>query len=40
MVVRIKPDYTFESPPRHVYNPDDVETLTHDYGASIPWNAD
>lgn len=40
VVVRMKPEYTFESPPRHVYNPDDVETLMHDYGASIPWNAD
>jgi PPOX class probable F420-dependent enzyme len=37
VVVRMKPEYTFESPPRHVYNPDDVETLMHDYGASIPW---
>lgn len=40
VVVRMKPEYTFESPPRHVYNPDDVETLMHDYGARIPWNAD
>lgn len=39
VVVRIKPYATFESPPRHVYNPDDVATLTHDYGANIPWNA-
>ena len=40
VVVRIKPESTFESPPRHVYDPDDVETLMHDYGASLPWNTD
>jgi len=40
VVVRIKPYSTFESPPRHVYNPDDVAGLTHDYGASLPWDAD
>ncbi len=40
VVVRITPYSTFESPPRHVYNPDDVADLTHDYGASLPWDAD
>ena len=40
VVIRIKPEATFESPPRHVYTPDDVETLSHGYGASIPWGAD
>ena len=40
VVIRFKPESTFESPPRHVYNPEDVETLMHDYGASIPWDAD
>ncbi len=40
VVVRIKPYSTFESPPRHVYNPDDVAGLTHDYGASLPWDTD
>ena len=39
VVVRIKPYATFETPPRHVYNPDDVKTLTHGYGASLPWDA-
>ncbi len=39
VVVRIKPYSTFESPPRHVYNPDDVADLAHDYGASLPWDA-
>ena len=39
IVIRIKPESTFESPPRHVYRPDDVKTLTHDYGASLPWGA-
>ncbi len=40
VVIRITPKSTFESPPRHVYTPEDVETLTHDFGASIPWDAD
>lgn len=40
VVVRIAPYATFETPPRHVYNPDDVKTLTHGYGASLPWGAD
>ena len=40
VVIRIKPESTFESPPRHVYTPDDVKTLTHDYGADMPWGAD
>ena len=39
VVVRIKPYATFETPPRHVYNPGDVQTLTHGYGATLPWDA-
>ena len=39
VVVRIKPYATFESPPRHVYTPDDVKTLAHGYGANLPWDA-
>jgi PPOX class probable F420-dependent enzyme len=40
VVVRIKPESTFETPPRHVYKPDDVKTLTHWLGSTLPWNAD
>ncbi len=40
VVVRITPEATFESPPRHVWQPDDVKTLSHGLGASIPWDAD
>lgn len=40
VVVRIEPYATFETPPRHVYNPDDVQTLTHGYGATLPWDAE
>ena len=40
VTVRIKPYATFETPPRHVYNPDDVKTLTHGYGATLPWDTD
>jgi hypothetical protein len=36
-VIRVKPDSTFETPPRHVYNPEDVATLTHTLGATLPW---
>ena len=39
-IVRITPYSTFESSPRHVYQPNDVASLTHDYGASLLWNAD
>jgi nitroimidazol reductase NimA-like FMN-containing flavoprotein (pyridoxamine 5'-phosphate oxidase superfamily) len=39
-VIRIKPKSTFETPPRHVYNPEDVDTLSHWVGNSLPWEAD
>lgn len=38
--VRITPYATFETPPRHVYKPDDIDELTHGYGANLPWDAD
>ncbi|HZR98473.1 MAG TPA: TIGR03618 family F420-dependent PPOX class oxidoreductase [Chloroflexota bacterium] len=38
IVLRVTPYMTFESPPRHVYQPDDVKGLTHDLGTSLPWN--
>ena len=40
VVVRIKPESTFETPPRHVYKPDDVKTLSHWLGNTLPWNAE
>ena len=40
VVVRITPYSTFESPPRHVFEPNDVASLAHDYGASLLWKAD
>ena len=40
IAVRITPYATFESPPRHVYNPDDVAELSHGYGASLPWDSE
>lgn len=39
VMLRIAPYSTFESPPRHVYKPDDVVGLTHTLGTSLPWNA-
>ena len=39
IMLRLAPYMTFESPPRHVYKPDDVKGLTHDLGNSLPWNA-
>ena len=39
-VIRIRPRSTFETPPRHVYNPNDVNTLSHSYGSTCDWNAD
>ena len=39
IVLRITPYMTFETPPRHVYKPDDVIGLTHWLGTSLPWDA-
>jgi PPOX class probable F420-dependent enzyme len=39
VVLRIAPYMTFETPPRHVYKPDDVKGLTHWLGQSLPWNS-
>ena len=39
-VIRVKPESTFETPPRHVYNPEDVDTLTHWLGNTLPWDSD
>jgi len=38
IMLRLTPYLTFESPPRHVYEPDDVKGLTHDLGTSLPWD--
>jgi len=40
VTVRIKPESTFETPPRHVHRPDDVKTLSHWLGNTLPWDAD
>jgi PPOX class probable F420-dependent enzyme len=37
IVLRVTPYMTFETPPRHVYTPDDVKGLTHGLGNSLPW---
>jgi PPOX class probable F420-dependent enzyme len=37
VVLRVTPVSTFESPPRHVYKPDDVKNLTHGLGTTLPW---
>ena len=37
VMLRVTPYMTFESPPRHVSEPDDVRGLTHELGASLPW---
>ncbi len=39
IVLRVTPYMTFESPPRHVYKPDDVKGLTHGLGTSLAWDA-
>ena len=39
VILRVTPSMTFESPPRHVYKPDDVKGLTHHLGTSLPWDA-
>lgn len=37
IVLRVTPYMTFETPPRHVYTPDDIRGLTHGLGNSLPW---
>jgi PPOX class probable F420-dependent enzyme len=37
IMLRVTPYMTFESPPRHVYTPDDVKGLTHDLGNALAW---
>lgn len=37
IILRVTPYMTFETPPRHVYKPDDVKGLTHWLGSSLPW---
>lgn len=39
-VIRVKPESTFETPPRHVYNPNDVDSFSHSYGTALDWNAE
>ena len=39
IILRVTPYLTFETPPRHVYQPDDVKGLTHWVGTSLPWDA-
>jgi PPOX class probable F420-dependent enzyme len=37
VVIRVRPYSTFETPPRHVYQMSDIDTLTHWTSASLPW---
>jgi len=37
VVLRLKPYQTFETPPRHVYKPEDTRDLTHSLGSALPW---
>jgi nitroimidazol reductase NimA-like FMN-containing flavoprotein (pyridoxamine 5'-phosphate oxidase superfamily) len=37
VVLRLHPYMTFETPPRHVRKPDDIDGLTHWVGESLPW---
>ena len=37
VVLRVTPYATFETPPRHVYQPEDVDTLSHYTSASMEW---
>lgn len=37
LVVRIKPDQTFYSPPVHLNAGDDGSKLEHGYGQNLPW---
>jgi hypothetical protein len=37
VVIRVTPYATFVTPPRHVYQMSDIDTLTHDTSTSMPW---
>jgi|ERR1051326_1312365 len=37
VVLRLRPYQTFETPPRHVYRPEDTQNLTHGLGSILPW---
>jgi len=37
VVIRVRPYATFATPPRHVYQADDIDTLTHFTSNSQPW---
>ena len=37
VMLRLTPYATFETPPRHVVEPDDVKGLTHWLGSTLPW---
>ena len=37
VVIRVKPYATFETPPRHVYQMSDIDTLAHFTSTSMPW---
>jgi PPOX class probable F420-dependent enzyme len=37
VVIRVKPYATFFTPPRHVYKPEDIDTLTHWTSKTMPW---
>jgi PPOX class probable F420-dependent enzyme len=37
VVIRVRPYSTFETPPRHVYQMSDIDTLTHHTSTTLPW---
>jgi hypothetical protein len=37
VAIRVTPYATFATPPRHVYNAEDIDTLTHFTSSSMPW---
>ena len=37
VVIRVTPYATFETPPRHVHQMSDLDTLTHYTSTSMPW---
>jgi PPOX class probable F420-dependent enzyme len=37
VVIRVTPYATFETPPRHVWQMSDIDTLTHHTSTSLPW---
>ena len=40
VVIRLVPEFTFYTPPKHLNAGDDGSKLEHDYGQRLPWHTE